>query len=59
MNTQIRDLRLRKVPFISNEGKPILAVSIGRNDPCRCGSGKKAKNCHGNQTKYFHKKEKA
>ncbi|MBW8324607.1 MAG: SEC-C domain-containing protein [Prolixibacteraceae bacterium] len=21
--------------------------SVGRNDPCTCGSGKKYKNCHG------------
>jgi preprotein translocase subunit SecA len=23
------------------------AASVGRNDPCPCGSGKKYKNCHG------------
>jgi len=22
-------------------------VSVGRNEPCPCGSGKKYKNCHG------------
>ncbi|WP_318615772.1 preprotein translocase subunit SecA [Sporosarcina sp. YIM B06819] len=28
--------------------KPVRrSVSIGRNDPCTCGSGKKYKNCHG------------
>jgi len=28
--------------------KPVRrAVSVGRNDPCTCGSGKKYKNCHG------------
>jgi|GEM_PF-2853507 len=59
MNTQTKELRSREVPFISNEGKPIIALQTGRNDPCRCGSGKKAKNCHGNKTIYFHKKEKA
>jgi len=26
---------------------PIKAKSIGRNDPCSCGSGKKYKKCHG------------
>ena len=27
--------------------KPIIAVKIGRNDPCRCGSGLKYKKCCG------------
>lgn len=30
--------------------KPIVKQNnVGRNDPCPCGSGKKYKNCHGNQ----------
>ena len=24
-----------------------MGAKIGRNDPCPCGSGKKAKHCHG------------
>lgn len=31
----------------------LKAEKIGRNDPCRCGSGRKAKNCCGNITAYF------
>ena len=27
--------------------KPAAAASVGCNDPCPCGSGKKYKNCHG------------
>ncbi len=26
---------------------PHAAASVGRNDPCPCGSGDKAKRCHG------------
>ena len=26
--------------------RPKSAASLGRNDPCWCGSGKKYKNCH-------------
>lgn len=29
---------------------------IGRNEPCPCGSGKKAKNCCGTATRYRYKK---
>ena len=29
------------------ESKRMPAVTIGRNDPCPCGSGKKYKKCHG------------
>jgi len=38
-------------------GKPLHATKYGRNEPCRCGSGKKTKNCHGTETKYFIKKK--
>lgn len=31
----------------------ILAMKVGRNDPCPCGSGKKAKHCCGCDTKYY------
>lgn len=30
----------------------LLSEKIGRNEPCPCGSGKKAKKCCGTQTKY-------
>lgn len=43
----------RKVLFISRKGKlPMNAQHINRNDPCKCGSGKKAKNCCGCETIY-------
>jgi hypothetical protein len=34
-------------PFMPPLQRPIRAQSIGRNDPCPCGSGKKYKHCHG------------
>ncbi|KAA6347839.1 hypothetical protein EZS27_004704 [termite gut metagenome] len=44
----------RKVTFISpEEGYAGLTVEkTGRNDLCRCGSGKKAKKCCGTKTGY-------
>jgi len=39
--------------LIKGNGMPLRAKKISRNDPCSCGSGKKSKNCHGDQTKYF------
>ena len=35
-------------PFV-----PIIAEKIRPNDQCPCGSGKKAKNCHGTETRYY------
>ncbi|RDW16526.1 preprotein translocase subunit SecA [Oceanobacillus arenosus] len=35
------DKKKVKKPFVKT-------VTVGRNDPCPCGSGKKYKNCHGN-----------
>lgn len=31
----------------STEANPYVAMNIGRNEPCPCGSGKKYKHCHG------------
>lgn len=33
-------------PGFSNAPLPRHAIKLGRNDPCRCGSGKKYKDCH-------------
>ena len=34
--------------FVKAQKTPVRsAVSVGRNDPCHCGSGKKLKKCHG------------
>jgi len=49
----------RKVLFFEGNGLPFISNKQGRNDKCRCGSGKKAKNCCGTETKYYHKKIKA
>ena len=40
-------------------GAPIHTKKIGRNDPCPCGSGKKAKNCCGTDSKYYYLKTEA
>ena len=39
--------RSKKKIVVKNAGKPVVrdAASVGRNDPCPCGSGKKYKNC--------------
>ncbi|WP_367179854.1 SEC-C metal-binding domain-containing protein [uncultured Rikenella sp.] len=31
----------------------LVSKKVGRNAPCRCGSGKKAKHCCGAETKYY------
>ena len=36
-----------KEPIKTPEGEDIDFSSVGRNDPCPCGSGKKFKHCHG------------
>lgn len=48
----------RKVKLIhpANKGEHLVARSVGRNTPCKCGSGKKAKHCCGAETKYYSKK---
>lgn len=43
---QIRELK--GFPKIS----PLIADTVRPNDPCPCGSGKKAKKCCGRQTIY-------
>lgn len=44
--------------FYPNEGRPIFAQKVNRNAPCPCGKGKKAKQCCGNETRYFTPKTK-
>jgi len=44
--------------FYPNEGRPIFAKTVGRNQPCECGSGKKQKHCCGTKTRYFTPKSK-
>ena len=47
------DKKKRLVDFLGNGGSPLIAQKIGRNDFCRCGSGKKAKRCCGTDTRYY------
>lgn len=35
------------------DGSPMVSVKTGRNEKCKCGSGKKQKNCCGVKTKYY------
>jgi len=46
-------LRNHKVTVYSSGSTPIVAKKIRPNDPCPCGSGKKAKHCHGTKTEYY------
>lgn len=44
----------RKVMVVSpKSGYNLKAEKVGRNQLCPCGSGKKAKNCCGCETKYY------
>ncbi|MBV5329762.1 MAG: SEC-C domain-containing protein [Chlorobium sp.] len=45
-----------KVKFYPGNGSPFRTIKISRNDPCKCGSGKKAKNCCGVETMMYHSK---
>ena len=45
-------LKKHKVQVMSSN-TPIIARKVRPNDPCLCGSGKKAKHCCGTQTKYY------
>ena len=47
----------RMVLFIEGSGSPMIAYRIGRNEKCRCGSGKKQKKCCGVETKYYDSKK--
>lgn len=46
----------RSVTLIVGNGTPLVAKrdNPGRNSPCKCGPGKKAKNCCGTEAKFFH-----
>lgn len=53
-----KDRKERKVKVIrcKDVGDHLVAVKVDRNALCRYGSGKKAKNCCGADTKYLSKK---
>lgn len=46
----------RKFDVVLGNGFPLAAYNIPRNAECPCGSGKKAKNCCGTDTKYAYSK---
>ena len=51
-------LKKHKVQVLVGNGQPFIARKIRPNDPCPCGSGKKAKHCCGTETKYYSPKKK-
>jgi uncharacterized protein YecA (UPF0149 family) len=45
-----------KAIMVDGNGFALARKKINRNAPCECGSGKKAKNCCGDETKYVYSK---
>ena len=43
----------RLVTIYAGNGRPITVTKQSRNTPCKCGSGKKAKNCCGTEAQYY------
>lgn len=43
----------RTVTLWKGNGMPFLTQRPQRNEPCSCGSGKKAKRCCGDETKFY------
>ena len=56
-NTKSKQLATSKLPKRQAVGiAPRMAVKVGRNEPCPCGSGKKYKDCHvGEGEAFLHK----
>lgn len=48
----------RMVKIVVGDGHPIVTSKPNRNAKCRCGSGKKQKNCCGDETKFYSTKPK-
>lgn len=42
--------------LFKGNGFPLVSRKQLPNDPCKCGSGKKAKKCHGTQNMYYYSK---
>lgn len=55
-NREMSKKYVRKVGIILGNGFPLAAKKINRNTPFECGSGKKAKKCCGDKTKYAYSK---
>ena len=49
-NLKPKNKELRK----DAENDTIMVKTVGRNDPCPCGSGKKAKNCCKRYKEYYY-----
>jgi preprotein translocase subunit SecA len=53
--TDMTRMQTSRNDLITNGGEPKsnapvhVEKTVGRNDPCPCGSGKKFKNCHGKE----------
>lgn len=47
----------REVTIHVGNGSPMVTQRVDRNSKCRCGSGKKTKNCCGVTTKFFYTKK--
>jgi hypothetical protein len=47
----------RTVKIVQNQGVPLIANKLRPNDKCPCKSGKKLKNCHKIETRYYFSKE--
>lgn len=52
-NKELRKVTLVHVPKDA-ENDTIMVKTVGRNDPCPCGSGKKAKNCCKRYKEYYY-----
>ena len=48
------ELKNHPVTVYPGNGTPLISQKVRPNDPRPCGSGKKAKHCHGTDTKYYH-----
>jgi preprotein translocase subunit SecA len=48
LQTGRNEVQPEQAPAEKQKVQPVRAEkTVGRNDPCPCGSGKKFKNCHG------------
>lgn len=54
MNSKLAN---HKVRFYRGTGATLIALKVRPNDPCPCGSGKKAKKCCGTETKLYNSKQ--
>ena len=53
MSKPKQQARLLTVTAADAKDSTIHVKKVGRNDPCPCGSGRKAKDCCGTKTYYY------